>query len=193
MSIVAFSNNAMFSRMLFSPYLVKESNQYYRFFTYGLIHADWMHLIVNMFVLNSFGKVVEVLYSQYFPVMGSYYYWLLYIFGLIISVIPAYGKNKENSYYAAVGASGAVSSIVFASIIMNPFQGGIMIFPFPISIPPALFGILYLVFSAYMSKKSKDNVGHDAHFWGAIFGIAFTITLKPALVVNFLNQIIQIL
>lgn len=178
--------------MLFSPYLVKESKQHYRFFTYGLVHADWMHLLINMFVLNSFGKVVEFSFSHYFPSLGSYYYCLLYIFGLVISVVPAYGKNKENSWYAAVGASGAVSAVVFASIIMNPFQGGIMIFPIPISIPPALFGILYLIFSAYMAKRGKDNIGHDAHFWGAVFGIAFTIVLKPAFAIHFLNQVIQI-
>jgi len=188
-SLIAFSNKDLFTKLLFSPYLIKESNQYYRFFTYGIIHADWLHLFINMFVLNSFGRIVESEFIQYFPKYGEYYFVLLYVFGIIISVVPSFGKHKENQWYSAVGASGAVSAIVFASIIMHPFDVSITIFPLPIGIPAAVFGILYLIYSAYMGRKGKDNIGHDAHLWGAVFGIAFTIILNPKFLNNFINQI----
>jgi len=192
-SMIAFSNRELFSRMLFNPYVIYESNQYYRFITYGLLHANWVHLLINMFVLYSFGDFVENAYIHFFPVLGRYYYILLYIFGLVLSVVPSYSKHKNDQWYASVGASGAVSAVIFSSIIINPFQGGIMIFPIPVTISPVLFGILYLIYSAYMSKKGKDNTGHDAHFWGAVFGIVFTIALRPAFVENFIRELSQIL
>ncbi len=173
--------------MLFSPYLVSQSKQYYRFFTYGLIHADWLHLLINMFVLNSFGKIVEHDFEMFF-FNGKFYYIILYVCGTIVAVVPSYFKYKANHYYNAVGASGAVSAVIFSSIIIHPFDSGIMIFPLPLTIPAIIFGILYLIYSVYMDKKGQDNVGHNAHFWGAIFGILYTIMLKPSLVLRFIKQ-----
>jgi membrane associated rhomboid family serine protease len=109
-----------------------------------------------------------------------------------MSVVPAYGKNKENIHYNAVGASGAVSAIVFTSILFQPLSK-IYFFFIPIGIPAIIFGILYLWYSWYMSKKNIDNIGHDAHFWGAIFGIVFTIAIKPSIILYFFNQITSIL
>jgi membrane associated rhomboid family serine protease len=104
----------------------------------------------------------------------------LYIGGAALSTLPSYGKHKDDYSYTAVGASGAVSAVVFASIIFDPWSK-LIIFPIPIGIPAILFGFLYLIYSWYMGKKNIDNVGHDAHFWGAVFGFVFTIILKPAL------------
>ncbi len=118
--MIAFSNRELFSRMLFNPYVIYESNQYYRFITYGLLHANWVHLLINMFVLYSFGDFVENAYTHFFPVLGRYYYILLYIFGLVLSVVPSYSKHKNDQWYASVGASGAVSAVIFSSIIINP-------------------------------------------------------------------------
>lgn len=189
-SIIAIFNQELSQKLRFNPYAIKHYRQWYRFFTYGLIHADWIHLLINMFVLYSFGRAVESYFSIVFPEKSTFYYLILYIGGVIISVAPAYNKNKDNIYYNAVGASGAVSAVVFSSIIFYP-TGGIRFFFIPFSIPSVVFGILYLIYSAYMAKRSTDNIGHDAHFWGAIFGIIYTIALKPRLALLFFEQIKQ--
>ena len=190
-SIPAFSNNILFSRLKFNPYIIKEARQWDRFFTYGLLHADWTHLIVNMFVLFSFGGQVELLMRYYFGDKGILYYILLYVGAIVLSVVPSFEKHKRDSWYNAVGASGAVSAVVFSSIIFLP-ASKIMLILLPIPIPAAIFGILYLVFSAYMARRAKDNIGHDAHFWGALFGAVFTIALKPELFINFIDQLAHI-
>jgi len=189
-SLIAFSNNRIFSKLTYQPFGIKYNHDGYRFFSYALIHADLVHLFVNMFVLYSFGNVVEYFYTGLFGLKGFLYFLLLYLGGTVLSVTPAYEKHKDNPSYSAVGASGAVSAVVFASIIFNPFAPiGILFIPF--SIPAIIFGALYLIYSAYMNGKAVDNIGHDAHFWGAIFGIFFTIALKPILVLTLYESIIQ--
>lgn len=188
-SFLAFSNRSLFDKLLFDPYRINHLRQYYRFFTHGLVHADWIHLGINMFVLLSFGSMVEDVFKQIFGVgKGMYFYILLYIGGLLLSATPSYGKHKNNAWYTAVGASGAVSAIVFASILISPLSGIRFIF-IPFDIPAFIFGILYLGYSAYMSRKGHDNIGHDAHFYGALYGLLYTILIKPALLTGFINQI----
>jgi membrane associated rhomboid family serine protease len=145
-----------------------------------------------MFVLFSFGRVVEIYYKELFEIKGAFYYVLLYVGAIAISVLPSFGKHKDDPGYNAVGASGAVSAVVFASILFEPLAK-IYLFFIPIGIPAAIFGVLYLIYSAYMGKRGKDNIGHDAHFWGAIFGIVFTICLKPKIVLYFISQISQLI
>ena len=189
-SLLAFSNTRLFGMLTYVPFSIKYNHQGYRFFSYALVHADFIHLFVNMFVLYSFGNVVEYFYTGLFGLKGFLYFLLLYLGGIVLSVTPSYGKHKDNPAYSAVGASGAVSAVVFASIIFNPLAPiGILFIPF--SIPAIVFGALYLVYSAYMTGKGADNVGHDAHFWGAVFGIFFTIALKPKLVLHLYESIAQ--
>jgi len=183
-SLLAFSNREIFRRLAFKAYDIKHFNNTYRFVSYALIHADWMHLLINMMVLYSFGGLVEQYYLFYFGTKGILYYLLLYIGGIALSTLPAYGKHKDDYSYTAVGASGAVSAVVFASILFDPLNK-IYLFMIPIGIPAVIFGALYLAYSWYMSNKNLDNVGHDVHFWGAIFGFVFTILLKPALISHF--------
>ncbi len=182
------TNSDLFYRLKFNPYLALHSKQWYRFFTYALLHAGWLHLFVNMYVLYLFGNTVIDGYCQLFDLKGYYYFILLYIGAIIISVLPSFGKHKNDPYYNAVGASGAVSAVVFASILFYP-TGKIMIFPVPIGIPAFIFGILYLIYSAYMGKRGRDNIGHDAHFWGAVFGVLFTIAIKPRMALYFIEEI----
>ena len=186
-SIPAFSNAILFSNLKFNPYIIKEERQWYRFLTYGVLHADWTHLIVNMFVLYSFGEGVEFMMKYYFGEKGLLYYVLLYVGAIFVSVIPSFLKHKNDSWYNAIGASGAVSAIVFSSIFFLP-GSKIMLILVPIPIPAALYGVLYLVYCAYMARKAQDNIGHDAHFYGALFGALFTIALKPELFMNFVDQ-----
>jgi membrane associated rhomboid family serine protease len=188
-SIMAFSNRSLFDKLLFDPYRIQHMNQYYRFISHGFVHADWMHLLINMFVLLSFGRMVENAFLVLSGVSkGIYYFILLYIGALLFSSVPAFGKHKNNTWYTAVGASGAVSAVLFSSILISPLSGIRFIF-IPFNIPAFIFAILYLVYSAYMAKKSQDNIGHDAHFWGAVFGFVFTIVIKPSLFLGFIHQI----
>ncbi len=188
-SIMAFGNGELMDKLKFNAYRIKYSKESWRFFTYGLVHAGWMHLIVNMFVLWSFGDIVERFLVQNFGLKGELYFVLLYIAGLIFSTLVDFKNNKENIYYNAIGASGAVSAVVFASILIFP-GGSIFVFPIPIPIPSWLFGILYLVYSAYMAKRGIDNVGHTAHFWGAVVGVVFMILVAPHIFISFMHYFI---
>jgi membrane associated rhomboid family serine protease len=187
-SILCFNNTALFDKLKFNAYDVKHGNQLSRFFTYGFVHAGWMHLFVNMFVLYSFGDIVETYFRFYFQGKYILYYLLLYIGGLLLSIIPAFGKHKNDVFYNAVGASGAISAILFSSILLHP-TGKIYFFFIPVGIPAPVFGVLYLAYEYYMSRRAKDNIGHDAHFWGAVFGIIFTIAIRPAFITEFLQKI----
>jgi membrane associated rhomboid family serine protease len=187
-SVYAFYNAEIFSRLKFNAYAIKHRNQGWRFFTYGLVHAGWAHLLINMFVLYSFGKVVVQSFQHLFGIKGYLFYLLLYVGGILFSTLFDFGKHKDDPGYNAVGASGAVSAIVFASILLYP-SGSLYLFPFPFPIPSIVFGILYLIYTAYMAKRGSDNIGHNAHFWGAIFGLAFTLALKPGLAVMFWEQV----
>jgi membrane associated rhomboid family serine protease len=187
-SILALNNEQLFTRLRFNAYDVRHSNQWYRFFTYGFVHAGYIHLIINMMVFYSFGRIVEQYFQLYFPGKASFYFLLLYGGGLLLSIIPAFGKHKNDVFYNAVGASGAVSAVVFSSILLYP-TGKIFLYFIPIAIPAPLFGILYIAYEAYMSKRGRDNIGHDAHLWGAVFGLIFTIALKPGLIPLFFQQL----
>jgi membrane associated rhomboid family serine protease len=187
-SYTTFRNRIAFERMKYNAYEIRQHKTWYRFFTYGLLHADWMHLLVNMFVLYSFGSLVEEILRQEFGTMGRVFYGLLYLTALLCSVIPSYFRHRKNYYYNAVGASGAVSAVLFASIILHP-QGSVFFMFIPIPIPAYIFGFFYLGYSVWMARKGQDNVAHDVHFWGAIYGVAFIAALKPAFIVSFFQYI----
>jgi len=187
-SLVAFNRRDIFDKLRFNAYAIKHDKEGWRFFSYALLHADWVHLFINMFVLYSFGEVVWAYFLFLFEGKAILFFLLLYIGGVIFSVLIDFGIHKDNPYYAAVGASGAVSAVVFSSIILMP-TAKLYLFFIPIPIPAAVFGILYLIYSAYQGKRGRDNVGHNAHFWGAIYGITFTIALKPRLATLFLEQL----
>jgi len=180
-SILAFNNLELFDRLKFNPYLIKEHKQWWRFLSHALLHSDWMHLLINMYVLYSFSSIVEDTYFNLFSYRGLLYFVLLYVGGVLFSTVFDYSKQKSNPYYNAVGASGAVSAVVFSSILIFP-GGSIYLFPIPFPLPSWVFGILYIVYSAYMGKKANDNIGHNAHLWGAIYGIVFTAITIPGLI-----------
>jgi len=189
-SIMAFNNNDLFRKLLFNAYLIKNKKQWYRFFSYALVHSGWMHLIINMYVLWSFGDIVEYVLKNNFGTKGILYYALLYVGGIIFSTLFDFKKHKDDPNYNAVRASGAVSAVVFASILLYP-SGSIFIFPIPFPLPSWVFGIAYLIYSAYMGKKGQDNIGHNTHFWGAVFGIIFTVIALPGTVQNFFTTVFQ--
>ncbi len=188
-SILAWQNQDIFDKSKFNAYLIYERKEWYRFFSHVFIHANGMHLFFNMYALYLFGGGLEkVLLPYHFGTKASLYLILLYILGGILSSVPSYEKNKHYTGYNAVGASGAVSALVFASIIIFPKHPiSLLFFPFPT--PGWILGILYLGYSWFMSKKGNDNIGHDAHFWGAVFGLVFVSLLEPKIVSLFWEQI----
>jgi membrane associated rhomboid family serine protease len=188
-SVLAFQQTQLFEKLKFNAWDIHHRKEWHRFLSYGLIHADWMHLLINMFVLYSFGRIVEEIFIQYFDLRGYIYFILLYAGGIAFSTLVDFAKYKNDVHYNAVGASGAVSAVVFSSIILFP-SGKIFLFMIPVGIPAPIFGILYLIYSAYMARRGGTNIGHSAHFWGAIFGIVYTVALKPAFILNFIEQII---
>lgn len=173
-SIGAFNNHKTMEDLIFYPPAVSNRNQWYRFFSCGLIHADWGHLIFNMLALYLFGKNVEVYFAGIFGSSGKILYLLMYVTGLAISVLPTYFRHKDDYHYRSLGASGAVSAVVFAGILFDPISG-IGLFFIPIYIAGFIFGFIYLLITQYLDKKGGGNINHSAHLWGALYGIAFTI------------------
>lgn len=173
-SYIGFSNNQLVNDFIFHPVSVKEKNQWYRFITCGFIHADLVHLAFNMISLYMFGEEVEKAFAAIFGTKGKLLYLLLYISALIVCLLPTYFKEIDNYYYRSLGASGAVSAIVFTGIFLFP-TAKIGIFIIPPFIPGFIFAPIYLYASAVMAKKGQDNINHSAHIWGSIYGIVFFI------------------
>jgi membrane associated rhomboid family serine protease len=173
-SIGGFSSQKIVDGLIFYPPAVSQRNQWYRFFSCGLIHADIGHLVFNMLSFYFFGKVVEDVFLVFFPVNGKWLYLLMYLSALMVSLLPTYFKNRNNYSYKSLGASGAVSAVIFAGLVIAPTQG-IYLYFIPIPIPGFIFAPLYLVFSALMAKRGRDNINHSAHIWGAIYGLIFII------------------
>jgi membrane associated rhomboid family serine protease len=160
--------------LIFYPPAVTNNNQYYRFITCGFIHADYGHLIFNMFSFYMCGEFVEQGFNVIFGNGGKLLYLLLYLLSLIACLLPTYFKNKNNQYYRSLGASGAVSAVIFAGIMLKPDLKMGLIF-LPVMIPGFVFGPVYLLISAWLDRKGSDNINHSAHIWGALFGVAFLI------------------
>ncbi len=161
----------MRQKLIFHPYTVNQNKEYGRFLSHGFIHSNMTHLIVNLIVLYQIGSIVETYYNSIFgPVMGPVAFVLLYLSSIIIASVPSYFQHQDNPAYAALGASGATSALVFAFILFDPWAW----FLFP-PLPALILGIAYLWYSNYMDKRGTDNIGHNAHFWGAVYGLVFTI------------------
>jgi len=192
-SFMAFNNQELFNKLKFNAFMVWNKREFSRLFSHALVHGGWLHLIVNMYVLWMFGKAVETTFSDhvFFPKTysyGKFLYVLMYVLAVPVASLPALFKQKNNHYYNSVGASGAVSAIVFTTILLAPdLPLGIILIP--IQLPAYIFGILYLAYSYFMSKKDKGNIAHDAHFVGSVFGFIFPIFLNPGLIHNFIFQI----
>lgn len=181
----AFEKPDMRLKMLFSPRDVKKKGEYYRFFSAGLIHADWIHLAFNMFALYSFGQIVELYYEEMFGIWGKLLYLALYFGSMIAGDLFAYLRYQDRTYFS-LGASGAVSGIVFAFILFQPWAQLLVFF---IPMPAVIAGVLYLAYSYYAAKKgSADGIAHDAHLLGGLFGLCFTILLSPSSLSYFIQQ-----
>ncbi|HHT22022.1 MAG TPA: rhomboid family intramembrane serine protease [Bacteroidales bacterium] len=192
-SYKAFQNQALVDKMIFYPPAVKQKG-WYRLFSYGLLHADYTHLIFNMLTLFIFGTYIERFFKAALgETEGGIWYVVLYVTALFVSILPTYIKQKNNHFYRGLGASGAVSAIVFAYILINPMSFmGIMFIP--IMLPAFLFGIIYVALSIYLEKKQAGNVNHSAHIAGGVYGMIFVtllfgVLLKVNMISHFFSQI----
>lgn len=186
-SVYAFYNRRVADLLSLKPHLVYHKFHFHRLITHSLVHADWSHLLVNMYVLYVFGSVCEGYFGVVFGAKSSFLFVQLYLLSLIVSSAFSIFKHKNNIYYTAVGASGAVMAVVFTTIFFDPWNK--LWFFGVIPIPGILFGILYLGYSFYMGKQSKDNIGHDAHFTGAVFGLIYPIIIAPSLFQHFIDKL----
>ena len=190
-SAAAFKQPSLMGRFQFNAYQIVKRKEYVRLVSHGFLHGSWSHLLVNMFVLYSFGGVVIGELEDAFPHRGIVMFLLLFFSALIFSSLYSLFKERDNPYYDAIGASGAVSAVVFASIFFAPYN--MLYLYFAIPIPGVVFGIVYLIYSKMMSQKNVDNVGHDAHFWGAVYGFIFPIIYKPSLFIDFIHKLLSFL
>jgi membrane associated rhomboid family serine protease len=190
-SMYAWSNRELIEKWIFSPYLVSQRGQWYRFLTSGFLHADFVHLAFNLFAFYSFSPAVLSEFAGAYGIQGGIAaFLLLYIGGIIVSDIPTYFRHRNDPAYRSLGASGGISSVLFASILFYP-TGRISVFPLPpdIGIPSFLFGFLYLAYSYYQGRRRGDNINHDAHFYGALFGIVVALALVPQAGLTFISQV----
>ena len=188
-SLVAFQDEEAFYKLSFWPEKVWHDKEWIRILSGGFLHVNMTHLFFNMFSLFFFGPFVEAYFLMEFGAAGHTAYIVFYLLAIVVANIPDLSQHKDDPYFRAVGASGAVSAVIFAAILFDP-TNELRIYMF-IPIPAFLFGILYLIYSAYMAKNQSDNIGHLAHFSGAIFGIAFPLAFQPTLFMECLHKIIH--
>jgi membrane associated rhomboid family serine protease len=186
-SILAFNNREILNKLIMYPYIMVRQNQWYRIITHAFIHADWMHLIFNMIALWSFGNFVFTALTQ-ITLSPTLHFFILYFGAIVFSSISDVAKQKNNQYYASLGASGAVSAVIFFSILLNPWT---LIYVFFIPCPGIIFGVLYLVYSNYMSKRGGNIINHDAHFYGSVFGILYPLFVDPSIYKYFFDKLLH--
>lgn len=172
-------------RLLLWPPAVERRHEYWRLLGYGLVHADFQHLLFNMITLFFFGRAMEGLYAQHLGPLGFLWF---YLGGLLVSILPSYLKNRNNANYRSLGASGAVSAVLFAFILLRPWS---MIIVFVIPVPAILYAVAFLGYSIYMDQRGGGHINHSAHSWGAAYGVLFTVAMDPRITVVFVQQLLH--
>lgn len=182
-SIPAMNDERLVNKLILWPSRMTSPKEYYRLLSSGFIHADWAHLFFNMFTMFFIGTSIEHVFSV---ISTPWLYMLLYLSGIVAASIPSFLKNRNNPYYKALGASGGVSAVLFSFVYFAPWE---KIYIYFFKLPSIVFAVIYLGYSVYMSRKGTDNIGHDAHFFGAVYGLIFTFIADPSHGQMFLYQI----
>lgn len=188
-SLYAWNNPSVQQKWMMNPYQVDQRNEYWRFVTSGFIHGDYGHLFFNMFTLYFFGSIIERIYYYYFGDLGNILFVGLYLVGIVVSDIPTYFKHHKTPHYNSLGASGGVSAVVFSGILFQPTQK-LCLYLF-ICLPGFIFGAVYMLYSYFQAKRGGDYINHDAHLYGAFFGIGFSILIKPEVLLSFFQQVAE--
>lgn len=184
-SWLGFNNEALRNALVLWPPAVTRKHEYHRFIGYGVVHADFMHLLFNMFTLYFFGRLMEGFYAQYLGAMGFLWF---YLSALVVSALPSYLKHRDDPNYVTLGASGAVSAVLFAFILLRPWETLLIYF---VPVPAIIFAALYTGYSIYMNHRKADRVNHSAHLAGAAYGVLFTVMLEPRVLSHFLAELMN--
>ena len=183
----AWERPRLLDRLILWPPAIDRQQQYDRLLTHGFIHADGMHLAFNMITLYSFGQAMEAHFGARIGPVG---FLLFYLSAVVMAILPTYMRHRHDAGYRSLGASGAVSAVLFSSILLDPWSG-IYLFFIPIPIPAFVFAGLYVWYSIWMDKRGGDNVNHSAHLYGALYGVMFTLLLQPTLAARFLQRLVN--
>ena len=181
-SFSGFNNPRFIEQWILWPPAVQRG-QYYRLVTHGFVHADPTHLFLNMFTLFFFGRAMEPLYAT---ILGPAGFALFYVSAIVVAILPSYFTNKDNAGYRSLGASGAVSAVLFAFILIDPWSTILVFF---VPMPAIIYAVAYVAYSIYQDRQQTDRINHSAHLWGAAYGIAFTVVADPSLISHFLDQL----
>jgi membrane associated rhomboid family serine protease len=184
-SWLAFERPRLLDRLILWPPAIDRHKQFDRLVTHGFIHADWQHLLFNMITLYFFGGLVERMFAPYIGPLG---FLLFYLSAILVAILPTYLRHRHDPRYRSLGASGAVSAVLFAFILVQPWS---LIFVFFLPMPAILYAVLYVGYSIWMDRRGGDNINHSAHLWGAGYGVLFTVTMEPRVVESFLQRLMS--
>lgn len=184
-SWLAFNNRQLLDRLMLWPPAIDRSKQYDRLLTHGFIHADFQHLLFNMITLYFFGSLVE---RWFVPYIGQLGFVLFYLSAIVVAILPTYMRHRHDPNYRSLGASGAVSAVLFTYILVQPWS---LIFVFFLPVPAILYAVLYIGYSIWMDKRGGDNVNHSAHLWGAAYGVMFTLIMEPRVFGGFVQKLLN--
>ncbi|KRB08712.1 rhomboid family intramembrane serine protease [Lysobacter sp. Root690] len=179
----AFEKRRLYERLVLWPPGVERLRQYDRLLTHGFVHADWMHLLFNMITLYFFGRAVESVFSQ---LVGPVVFAFFYLSAIVVAILPSYLRHRKDSGYVSLGASGAVSAVLFAFVLVSPWS---WIIVFVIPVPAVVYAIAYVAYSYWMDKRGGDNINHSAHLSGAIYGLLFMLLMEPRMGLSFLEKL----
>ena len=185
LSWYCFERPRLLDRLLLWPPAVQRLRQYDRFVSHGFVHADWQHLLFNMITLYFFGRAVEGVFTD---LIGQAGFVLFYLSAILVAILPTYLRHRHDSRYRSLGASGAVSAVLFAYVLLAPWS---LIFVFVLPVPAILYAVFYVGYSIWMDRQGTDNVNHSAHLWGAGYGLLFTLMMEPRVWNHFLTQLLN--
>jgi membrane associated rhomboid family serine protease len=181
----AFNNPRLLERLILWPPAIERNRQYERLVTHGFIHADGQHLLFNMITLFFFGRVIEPVFVAQIGVLG---FVAFYLSAIVMAIMPTYFRHQHDSQYRSLGASGAVSAVLFSYILFAPWS---LIFVFFLPVPAILYAVAYIGYSIWMDRRGGDNINHSAHLWGAAYGVMFTLLMEPDVLGHFGRQVLQ--
>lgn len=184
-SWLAFERPKLLDRLILWPPAIDRKNQVERLLTHGFIHADWSHLLFNMITLYFFGRVIERFFAQYLGPLG---FLLFYLTAIVVAILPTYLRHRHDPHYRSLGASGAVSAVLFAFILLQPWT---MIFVFFLPVPAIVYGVAFVGYSFWADHKGSDNTNHNAHLSGAIYGVLFMLLMEPRVGAAFLERLLS--
>ena len=179
----AFEKPRLIERLILWPPAIERKHQYERLITHGFIHGDWQHLLFNMITLFFFGRAIE---PFFLPRIGYPGFVLFYLSAIVVAILPTWIRHRRDPHYRSLGASGAVSAVLFAAILLAPWS---LIFVFFLPVPAILYAVAYVGYSFWMDRNGGDNINHSAHLSGAIYGVLFMLFMEPRVGEHFLYQL----